>query len=296
MLRRWIASNGTNFSTSKIMELNEIKNIYRDGEGNVVKIIPVGNGGAEFAKMLTERLGVNKVYCLRQNRWIHGLNGNFIDNSYGLAEKDFNLFNAYNYLEDGMEMVGYDGGEQEEGYEYLAYSVLAQEFFINPHFGMNKGSIYARRKKAEEKPELVIKVGKRYVTRGGKITLPIRSFDNPCFPFTAIVDGSPFSWTKKGKLFNDSARAAFDLIKEYTPPANTININGYDVPQPVREPLAMGELHYIADITYAGKPQRHSWEDDVFDYHALKNGLIHLTKKAVKKHNKALKSFTKLNK
>ena len=278
------------------MKLKEVKNEYINDDGTKTKIVPIGNGSEERAGKFRERLGECALYVYRGNKWLIGANGHDADMAYGLPEKDLALFNAYNYLEDGMEMLGYDGGEQEEGYEYLAYSVLTKEFFINPHFGMSKDLIYARRKKEEEKPELVIEVGKEYVTRGGEKTDPINLTNNPCYPFTAIVDGSPFSWTKKGKLFNDSARTAFDLIAEYTPPANTININGYDVPQPVREPLKMGTIYYVADPNTKGEPIYFSWDNKEWDKSTLKNGLIHLSKKAVKKHNKALKSFTKLKK
>ena len=279
------------------MKLEKIKNEFIHDDGTKTKIIPIGNGCFQLATTLKERLNDKVVYTLNNGNWIKEGVGDSVNFYYGISERDRDLFNAYNYLEEGWEMMGYgDLSRMENEYEYAYFREQSVSFIKISVSQLSAEYIYARRKKAEGKPELVIEVGKRYVTRGGKITLPIRSFDNPCFPFTAIVDGSPFSWTKKGKLFNDSARAAFDLIKEYTPPANTININGYDVPQPVREPLDNGDMYYAASPTTHGTPIRAEWRHDEFDKNALKNGLIHLSKKAVKKHNKALKSFTKLNK
>ena len=287
------------------MKLEEVKNEFINDDGIKIKIIPIGNGSEKLARELHKRLGARKAYGLTDNTWGADYFGNEHTNTYGLPEKDLALFNAYNHLEEGMEMVGYgEGQSEEEGFNYFRFNTSYSRFhiLISPKFHDN--NIYARRKKEEEKLELIIEEGKRYMMRNGEFTEPVKKNDNTHdfmmgFIFQTIIQNaypSSIRTYRSNGSCDDLRESEFDLIAEYTPPANTININGYEVPEPVREPLAMGELHYIADITYAGKPQRHSWEDDVFDHHALKNGLIHLTKKAVKKHNKALKSFTKLNK
>ena len=77
-------------------------------------------------------------------------------------------------------------------------------------------------------------------------------------------------------------------------PTNTININGYNVREPVREPLENGDEFYCANANVNGAPIKFIWSGGGFDVTSLKNGLIHLSKKAVKKHNKALRSFTVL--
>lgn len=71
----------------------------------------------------------------------------------------------------------------------------------------------------------------------------------------------------------------------------TININGFDVPEPCREPLEYGTLYYTARLSF-GKYNKLVWGGDPIDYYHLKNGLIHLNKKAAKVHSKALRSFT----
>lgn len=73
----------------------------------------------------------------------------------------------------------------------------------------------------------------------------------------------------------------------------TININGFDVPEPCREPLDYGTSYYIAELSLANTIKL-VWCGDPLDYHHLKNGMIHLNKKAAKVHSKALRSFTKI--
>ncbi len=75
-------------------------------------------------------------------------------------------------------------------------------------------------------------------------------------------------------------------------PAVTININGFDVPEPCREPLEYGTEYYKVSLSF-NKYNRYVWGGDEIDHYHLSNGLIHLTKKAAKKHSKALRSFTK---
>ena len=77
------------------------------------------------------------------------------------------------------------------------------------------------------------------------------------------------------------------------PEKKTININGYEVPEPFRGALKVGDAFYVADPTSEDVTYRHTWDGDDWDHLILKNGLIHISKKAAKKHSKALKSFTK---
>ncbi|MGL5225803.1 MAG: hypothetical protein ACRC8Q_10865 [Aeromonas sp.] len=72
----------------------------------------------------------------------------------------------------------------------------------------------------------------------------------------------------------------------------TIKINGFEVPEPVREPLNIGDSFYVANILTDGKC-RLKWEGHEWDMEWLENGLIHLTKDAANTHAKALLSFTK---
>jgi hypothetical protein len=73
----------------------------------------------------------------------------------------------------------------------------------------------------------------------------------------------------------------------------TININGYDVPEPVRElpsDLTVYWCPSILSTTYMS--HAFAWLNGEFDVALLKRGLVHLTKEAAELHSKALLSFT----
>ena len=75
-----------------------------------------------------------------------------------------------------------------------------------------------------------------------------------------------------------------------------ININGYEVPEPVREPLEIGEDYYVANtgLICTDNPQSSRWRDDLYDNRRLENGVIHKTLDSAIAHIKALLSFTKI--
>lgn len=72
----------------------------------------------------------------------------------------------------------------------------------------------------------------------------------------------------------------------------TININGHEVPEPVREPLAARQYYYLADLRCDSL--RGTWSGDADDLLWLSRGLIHLTREAAEAHAKALLSFTEV--
>lgn len=80
-------------------------------------------------------------------------------------------------------------------------------------------------------------------------------------------------------------------VFEYRRKPRTININGHEVPEPVRETLKRGEQYWVADPTSAISFQR--WCDCASDRRWLADGLIHLTRKAAQTHVEALLSFTR---
>ena len=77
---------------------------------------------------------------------------------------------------------------------------------------------------------------------------------------------------------------------EYRLKPRYIDINGHQVPEPVREPLEDDQDYWIADIRYA--PSVFNWENNDADYRWLERGIIHLTKEAAESHSSALLSFT----
>ena len=77
--------------------------------------------------------------------------------------------------------------------------------------------------------------------------------------------------------------------------ARTIKINGYDVPEPVSEPLENGTAFWVPDVlTY--NIENYVWTDHLFDSRMLKLGLIHLNQNSAKTHMDALLSFTRKDK
>ena len=72
----------------------------------------------------------------------------------------------------------------------------------------------------------------------------------------------------------------------------TININGYEVPEPVRTRLNDGDTYYIPDVLSYDFYISDWWSNTDQDLKFLNLGLIHLTKEAAIQHAKALLSFT----
>lgn len=72
----------------------------------------------------------------------------------------------------------------------------------------------------------------------------------------------------------------------------TININGYEVPEPIRVRPREGELYYIPYLTDS-KVQTFKFAESITTSRWLKEGLLHKTKEAAELHLEALLSFTK---
>ena len=74
----------------------------------------------------------------------------------------------------------------------------------------------------------------------------------------------------------------------------TIHINGFEVPEPCREPLEAGTHYYMPDLVGSvddlngGGWFGSEWGDDDIDHTRLKAGIVHLTKEAADMHAKAL--------
>ena len=73
----------------------------------------------------------------------------------------------------------------------------------------------------------------------------------------------------------------------------TININGFDVPIPMREPLKLGQMYFFVHCWDDAVVSEVIWNGDRIDRHRLKWGLIHSTKEAAIAHAEALLSFTR---
>lgn len=86
---------------------------------------------------------------------------------------------------------------------------------------------------------------------------------------------------------------AFDTYHEYRIKPRTININGFEVPEPVSDELEYGTKFFKVELESDELFDDYIWHGDHFDKHWLSLGIIHLTQEAAELHAKALLSFTK---
>ncbi len=99
-----------------------------------------------------------------------------------------------------------------------------------------------------------------------------------------IYAGEEYGWIEM------SLSSSFIREEEYRLKPRYIDINGHQVPEPVREPLQEGDLYYgasTADGVFSA-----IWNCDHIDSERLHKGIIHLTKEAAETHIAALLSFT----
>lgn len=98
---------------------------------------------------------------------------------------------------------------------------------------------------------------------------------------------------KMNPWFYPNCHFVFNDYFEYELIPKTININGHEVPEPMREKPEVG-THYF--FVYASERfyDRQSWTNDDCDNFRLINGLCHTTKEAAIAHAKALFSFTEV--
>lgn len=113
----------------------------------------------------------------------------------------------------------------------------------------------------------------------------------------AIANGEQVEWQgSNGEWQSQSvntnlAEIAAEIYgpKRYRVKPRTININGIEVPEPVREPLKNGTKYWTLNrssvIDYI-------WDGDNMDQEILASGWVHLTKEAAEAHHRALVSFT----
>ncbi|WP_136334227.1 hypothetical protein [Morganella morganii] len=90
--------------------------------------------------------------------------------------------------------------------------------------------------------------------------------------------------------WNPMSDVFFQTHREYRLKPSFIDINGHQVPEPVREPLEDDQEYWIADIRYAVSV--FNWENNDADNRWLERGIIHLTKEAAEAHSVAMLSFT----
>lgn len=86
----------------------------------------------------------------------------------------------------------------------------------------------------------------------------------------------------------------FFVLEKIADAPRFITINGFEVPEPVREPLERGERYWVVELGSLRHCSNFAWACGGFDRLALQRGLIHRTKEAAEKHARALLSFTEV--
>ena len=94
-----------------------------------------------------------------------------------------------------------------------------------------------------------------------------------------------------GQVFNKDNIFLDDMsIIEIKP--KTININGHEVPEPMRVKLERDEKYFTPSLTDNNYYVKLGWDDVEWDNKALERGLVHTTKEGAIAHTKALLSLT----
>ena len=113
----------------------------------------------------------------------------------------------------------------------------------------------------------------------------------------AYLDGKIISYDNLSFKLGD---ASFPLILsgaietgKWSIKDRTININGFEVPEPYRGEMENGQIYWFPS-TNDDMPDFYEWEGDDVDKKIKENGLLHLSKEAAQMHLKALISFTKM--
>lgn len=103
----------------------------------------------------------------------------------------------------------------------------------------------------------------------------------------------------KGEWYDCSPNTALRWLGDEFPvriKPKTININGHEVPEPVREPLEKGQEYWVLELTNKERCCRLVWRNDHMDNRILERGLIHLSEEAALAHARALLSLTEVKK
>ncbi|WP_162817280.1 hypothetical protein [Morganella morganii] len=85
---------------------------------------------------------------------------------------------------------------------------------------------------------------------------------------------------------------AFSPNREYRLKPRYIDINGHQVPEPVREPLEIGAWFFMPSVDCIEMVSKVKWREDEYCDFYLRSGVVHTTEDAAIRHAVALLSFT----
>ena len=112
----------------------------------------------------------------------------------------------------------------------------------------------------------------------------------------AMETDKPWEWWQfyyDGVWWDFKRHPIWHKSAEYRRKPRTININGHEVPEPVRTPLKNGDQYFVPSLSHSTLVWTMAWDDQgaatISDF---KRGLVHTTREAAKLHAMALLSFT----
>lgn len=132
------------------------------------------------------------------------------------------------------------------------------------------------------------KRGEPIITRDGrKVKFVAHVPEAKSEKLVCLVNGDLFLYLDDGSFVFSKPPAPLDL---FMAPPPMRSINGYEYPEPVREPLKYGQPYWIPfiDRDELTHPKRYEWVDASVDRTWLKRGLIQLTKEGAVAQAKAI--------
>lgn len=92
--------------------------------------------------------------------------------------------------------------------------------------------------------------------------------------------------------WNQMSDVFFQTHREYRLKPNFIDINGHQVPEPVRESLEIGAWFFMPSVDCIEMASKVKWREDEHCDFYLRSGVVHTTEDAAIRHAVALLSFT----
>lgn len=113
--------------------------------------------------------------------------------------------------------------------------------------------------------------------------------------YAEIAQRDPKPWTyfqvsdDSVKWFNCVQEVQFLSKNNYRLKPRTINVNGFEVPEPIRQ-MSVGNIYYIVKTPFV---EGITCNSEPYETQLISSGVVHLTRENAEKHLEALLSFTK---
>ena len=91
-----------------------------------------------------------------------------------------------------------------------------------------------------------------------------------------------------GKWYKKHATCGFEFGRRYRIKPRTITVNGFEVPEPMREAPVVGVEYYLVDVSNDRMAAAYLWRNHTADKCWLSRGICHYTKEAAIAHAKAM--------